>query len=49
MASGAARADVIRLIMWDGARMILSGTAIGILCLVGLTVYCRDCYIRLAA
>ena len=37
MALGAGRADVIRLIMWDGARMILSGTLIGILCSLGLT------------
>jgi putative ABC transport system permease protein len=37
MALGAGRADVIRLIMWDGARMILSGILIGILCSLGLT------------
>jgi putative ABC transport system permease protein len=34
---GAGRAQVIRLIMWDGARMILTGTLIGILCSLGLT------------
>jgi putative ABC transport system permease protein len=37
MALGAGRTEVIRLIMWDGARMILSGTVIGILCSLGLT------------
>jgi putative ABC transport system permease protein len=37
IALGARRADVIRLVMWDGARMILSGTLIGILCSLGLT------------
>ena len=37
MALGAGRAQVIRLIMWDGARMILTGTLIGILCSLGLT------------
>jgi putative ABC transport system permease protein len=37
MALGARRADVIRLVMWDGARMILSGTLIGIVCSLGLT------------
>jgi putative ABC transport system permease protein len=37
MALGAGRADVIRLIMWDGTRMILSGTLIGILCSLGFT------------
>lgn len=37
MVLGAGRAQVIRLIMWDGARMILTGTLIGILCSLGLT------------
>jgi putative ABC transport system permease protein len=37
MALGAGRTDVIRLIMWDGTRMILSGILIGILCSLGFT------------
>jgi putative ABC transport system permease protein len=37
IALGARRTDVIRLIMWDGIRMVLAGTLIGILGSLGIT------------
>jgi predicted permease len=37
MALGAQRLDVLRLVMQDGARMTLAGTAIGIVAALGLT------------
>jgi putative ABC transport system permease protein len=37
IALGAERRDVIRLIMWDGTRMVLTGVLIGILASLGLT------------
>jgi predicted permease len=37
MALGAQRLDVLRMVLQDGARMVLAGTAIGILAALGLT------------
>jgi ABC-type antimicrobial peptide transport system permease subunit len=37
MALGAQSLDVIRLIMWDGTRMLLSGMLIGLLGSLGVT------------
>jgi putative ABC transport system permease protein len=37
MALGARRLDVLRMVLRDGARMTLAGTAIGIVAALGLT------------
>jgi ABC-type antimicrobial peptide transport system permease subunit len=37
MALGAQRADVLRLILWEGTRMALIGMVIGIVAALGLT------------
>jgi ABC-type antimicrobial peptide transport system permease subunit len=37
MALGAQRLDVLRMVLQDGARMTLTGTAIGIVAALGLT------------